>query len=467
MPSLGRSFRAELVIGTVLVAAIALCVGLSRAGADQLAILAAASIGVPRPRRPRTPRTGSPGAGEIGATATAIATPRSRADQIGSDGGFEAAEHAEAIEPSDAIAPTEAIAPEARAILDASPDACVLLSKEGTILWANKAARDQFGIFGIGNPFSFTLRVPELVAAVADAARTGRPGRASWSEKVPTSRWYEAFVAPCDLAAGEAPERRALAVFMRDLTEQKRLDRMREDFVANASHELRTPLTALTGFIETLQGPAKNDAPKREQFLGVMREQAERMRRLTDALLSLSRVEMRAHVRPTELVDCVAATRYAVEMTRGMAREHGVALELSVLCEPLVLRGDHDELVQVIDNLVENAIKYGGEGGRVLISADRDAAAAGDVAVIAVQDFGPGIPPEHVPRLVERFYRVDVQASRARQGTGLGLAIVKHIVARHRGRLTVKSELGAGSTFTVRLPMEPPPDVEHSVRAPD
>lgn len=347
-----------------------------------------------------------------------------------------------------------ALSPDAQAVLDASPDACILLTKDGLVLWANNAARDQFGLFAAGNPFSFTMRVPELIRAVELVGRTGRSERARWSEKVPTSLWFEAYIAPCSLS-GEGPGgREATIVFIRDLTEQQRLHRMREDFVANASHELRTPLAALTGFIETLRGPAKDDAKAREQFLAIMHGQAERMKRLTDALLSLSRIEMRAHVRPSAMVDAAATVRAVVELARPLAAEANVSLELNIVDEPLRIRGDADELVQLFDNLIENAIKYGGEGGRVIVSTACEPLGNGMAAVISVQDFGHGIAPEHVPRLTERFYRVDVEASRAKQGTGLGLAIVKHIVARHRGRLNVRSELGAGTTFTVRIPMD-------------
>ena len=360
----------------------------------------------------------------------------------------------------------EVLSADAQSILDVLPDACVLLDAGGMVLWANAAAREQFGIFSAGNPFSFTMRVPELIHTVEKVSRSGLSDRARWSEKVPTSRWYEAFIAPFALA-GAGPRRKSgVAIFVRDLTQQERLDRMREDFVANASHELRTPLAALTGFIETLQGPAKDDARAREQFLGIMHEQAVRMKRLTDALLSLSRIEMRVHVRPAELVDFVGAVRAAVELTRPLARSAEVALELEVDEEPLLVRGDSDELVQLVGNLIENATKYGGDGGRVVIHVRREAVATGFAASVSVQDFGRGIAPEHVPRLTERFYRVDVEASRARQGTGLGLAIVKHTVARHRGRLTVRSELGAGSTFSVKIPLETEKKASNSGLAP-
>ncbi|RAI03171.1 histidine kinase [Acuticoccus sediminis] len=347
---------------------------------------------------------------------------------------------------------------DAKALLDTSPDACIVISQDATILWVNRAAREQMGIVSIGSPISFALRVPELVRAVERAGRSGLSERARWAEKVPTRRYYEAFISPLELTGEGGEPVQAMAVYVHDLSEQQRLERMREDFVANASHELRTPLASLTGMIETLQGPAREDAKTRDQFLALMREQADRMKRLTDSLLSLSRIEMRSHVRPTEIIDCAEITRYAVEMTRGIADEANVTLELAVAEETLPIRGDSDEMVQVLNNLIENAVKYGSEGGRVLIGAAREDTVSGPVVAMSVQDFGKGVPPEHVPRLTERFYRVDIEESRARRGTGLGLAIVKHIINRHRGRLTVRSQLGAGSTFTVRIPLAEVPE---------
>ncbi|WP_083660328.1 ATP-binding protein [Acuticoccus yangtzensis] len=342
---------------------------------------------------------------------------------------------------------------DAQQLLDTSPDACVVISQEATVVWFNRAAREQMGAVRIGSPMAFARRVPELVRAIDKVRATGRPERARWSEKVPTRRWYEATVSPLTLSPPFAEPFPAMVVYIHDLSDQQRLERMREDFVANASHELRTPLASLTGMIETLQGPAREDAKTRDQFLGLMREQADRMKRLTDSLLSLSRIELRAHVHPTDVVDCAETVRSAVEMSRNVADEADVRLELALADETLPVHGDPDELLQVMNNLIENAVKYGGDGGRILVSARRDETMSGPVVALAVQDFGKGIPPEHVPRLTERFYRVDIEESRARRGTGLGLAIVKHIVNRHRGRLTVRSTIGTGSTFTVRLPL--------------
>jgi two-component system, OmpR family, phosphate regulon sensor histidine kinase PhoR len=225
---------------------------------------------------------------------------------------------------------------------------------------------------------------------------------------------------------------------------------MRADFVANASHELRTPLASLSGFIETLQGSARNDAQARERFLDIMKAQATRMARLIDDLLSLSRIELKAHVQPTHQVDLASIVRQVADGLQTLARDRGVEVKINLLPEPLMVRGDRDELIRVFENLVENALKYGASGKRIDIAI----AAGDDEALVAVRDYGPGIAPEHLPRLTERFYRVDVTESRAQGGTGLGLALVKHILHRHRARLGIDSAPGKGATFTVRLPLD-------------
>jgi two-component system phosphate regulon sensor histidine kinase PhoR len=241
-------------------------------------------------------------------------------------------------------------------------------------------------------------------------------------------------------------------LFFRDLTSARRLEAMRVDFVANASHELRTPLASLLGFIETLQGPARNDPTARERFLEIMRGQAQRMTRLIDNLLSLSRIEMRAHVPPQGVVDLRSVVSHITDALSTMAAERGVRIELSLPNEPLQIQGDRDELLRVAENLIENAIKYGESGGRIEVSLAREGEETAPVVRLTVQDFGPGIGAEHLPRLTERFYRVDVAQSREKGGTGLGLAIVKHIVNRHGGQLSIASEPGEGATFTVTFP---------------
>jgi two-component system phosphate regulon sensor histidine kinase PhoR len=247
-----------------------------------------------------------------------------------------------------------------------------------------------------------------------------------------------------------------------DLTPLRRVEEMRADFVANASHELRTPLAALSGFIETLQGPAKNDSVAREKFLAIMQAQANRMARLIDDLLSLSRIELNAHLRPDKEVDLLGIVRQVVDGLQMLARDREVEVKIVAPASGMRVRGDRDELLRVFENLVENAFKYAASGKRIEITfAHAETVAGAREARVAVRDFGPGIAPEHLPRLTERFYRVDVAESRALGGTGLGLALVKHILNRHGGRLTVESTLGQGATFSVVLPLAEPASAEN------
>jgi two-component system phosphate regulon sensor histidine kinase PhoR len=272
---------------------------------------------------------------------------------------------------------------------------------------------------------------------------------------VPAERWSEAFVNPVSVGstASGAP-RELVLVTLRDLTPLRQVEQMRADFIANASHELRTPLASLSGFIDTLQGSARDDAQARERFLGIMKAQAHRMARLIDDLLSLSRIELKAHLQPTTPIDLAAIVRQVADGLQTLAHDRGVEIAIAKSGSPLVVRGDRDELIRVFENLVENALKYGAPGKRIDIALRREPGPKGDEeAVVSVRDYGPGIAPEHIPRLTERFYRVDVAESRAQGGTGLGLALVKHIVARHRGRLGIDSSPGTGATFTIRLPL--------------
>ena len=344
------------------------------------------------------------------------------------------------------------------ALISALPDPALVLNREGLVVALNARALALAPALRRGEPASIALRMPELVAAIRQAISSGAPQRVEFSQRVPIERWSEAFVTPFALGgATSAASRSLVLVTIHDLTPLRRVEEMRADFVANASHELRTPLASLSGFIETLQGSARDDATARERFLAIMKDQATRMARLIDDLLSLSRIELNVHVRPQTPVDLVPLVRQVADGLQMLARDRGVEIKVAAPTAPVIVPGDRDELIRVCENLVENALKYGASGKRVditLTAAGQTGNDAGETA-ISVRDYGPGIAPEHLPRLTERFYRVDVAESRAQGGTGLGLALVKHIVAHHRGRLSFESDAGRGATFTVRLPKTP------------
>ncbi len=334
-------------------------------------------------------------------------------------------------------------------LIDALPEAVIIIDANDRVIAVNPPALALFPALRPDHMLARGLRAPDVLDAVMRARVSGRPERATWLERVPVERFFELSVATM-----ESPSRAATMILtLRDLTEARRVERMRVDFVANASHELRTPLASLLGFVETLQGPARDDAAARVRFLDIMREQARRMTRLVDDLLSLSRIEQNLHLPPQSAVDLVAIIRHIADTLRPLAQQSGVVLAVDAPAS-LVAPGDRDELLRVVENLVENAIKYGASDPAcvnrsveiALLPQERQ-------CVLSVRDHGPGIAPEHLPRLTERFYRVDAGQSRAKGGTGLGLAIVKHIVARHRGRLGIESQPGQGATFSVTLPL--------------
>lgn len=347
-------------------------------------------------------------------------------------------------------------------VVAALPDPVVVVNRRGIVVMHNDRARGALGGLRAGDPLSFALRDPEVLQAVEEVLAGASARAVEYQERVPIERWFVAHVAGLrvDPTASEGRPDHALLT-LKDETDRQKVERMRVDFVANASHELRTPLASLSGFIETLQGPARNDATARERFLEIMRQQALRMSRLIDDLLSLSRIERNAHVRPTALVDIGSILRQTVDALAPQARDSGVDLDLHLPQAPLVTRADRDELYRVFENLIENGVKYGAAGGAVTVIVRREEAREREQAaiIVTVADKGPGIGAEHLPRLTERFYRVDTAASRDKGGTGLGLAIVKHIVARHRGRLTIDSKVGEGSTFSVQLEATSDPDV--------
>lgn len=331
------------------------------------------------------------------------------------------------------------------AIVEALPEPALLVDGASRLLAGNVAAAALFGRLRINEAISLTTRNPRIIEALAKAA-TGEAQNFEIEERLPVERSLDAHVTPV-VFGHERPQ--LFLLTFRDRTQERRVERMRADFVANASHELRTPLASLSGFIETLQGPAKSDPSAREKFLGIMNDQAKRMARLIDDLMSLSRIELSLHLQPQSVIDLAGVVDTARDLLSPLAKEQGIAIGIKREAPRLDVRGDRDELLRVIENLIENALKYGASGKRVEVTLRTE----GGDALVDVRDFGPGIAPEHLPRLTERFYRVDTERSRQQGGTGLGLALVKHILARHRGRLTIESKPGEGALFTARIPL--------------
>ncbi len=338
-------------------------------------------------------------------------------------------------------------------LLAGIPMPAFLVGPSEKVTVENPASHALFGAAVEGRPVATFLRHPAFLAALESVLRTGTanrvrialPGRGAGELAMLV------HMAPVNETGGGTG---ALVTF-EDLTALERAETMRRDFVANVSHELRTPLTALVGFIETLRGAARDDPAARDRFLGIMEREAGRMIRLVSDLLSLSKVEADERLRPSEPTDIVGVVKSVLLTLKPQAEAAGMEFVLDAPADTHTVPGDPDQLVQVFHNLIENALKYAQKGGRVQLTVariDREPVLRGPAVRIDVADFGDGIDPIHLPRLTERFYRVDTHRSREKGGTGLGLAIVKHIVSRHRGRLRIESELGKGSKFSVLLP---------------
>ncbi len=353
-------------------------------------------------------------------------------------------------------------------LLEALPDPALLVDSEVRIVSSNAAARRQMQFEARGQFLTSILRHPDVLEAVQAAVRDGETRAVEYETPAQVDHHTRCYVAPVNWGA----DRAAMLVF-HDQTARISTERMRADFLANASHELRTPLASLTLLIETISGPARDSATDRERFLGMMQVQADRMRRLIDDLLSLSRIELDEHVPPSDRADLAAVAREVADSLAPVLRDRNVKLDLRVPGKPVRVVGERFQLAQVVQNLVDNAVKYTPDGGSVSLevgpSGDREevsaragrrweeagrvalltpaAAANRSYAFVRVEDSGQGISRRFLPRLGERFFRVEREMGDERGGTGLGLAIVKHIVNRHRGGFLVESQPGRGSAF--------------------
>jgi len=343
-----------------------------------------------------------------------------------------------------------------RALLQRLPTPLLVIGEDGRLTYANPAAQTILRTALPGTHYTTIIRAPAFVDAVEEIIADGRDTGFGFTLLQPQERFFEARAAY--LPAGSAAEFGSTAqviVQFEDRTRDKALLRTRSDFIANASHELRTPLASILGYIETLQGHAKDDPDAQERFLGIMLNQARRMRRLVDDLMSLSRIELSEHVRPETPLDLYRLAAESAAAMFPLASEADVLLQIELdpaAAGPAMILGDRDQLSQVLVNLIDNAIKYGGPGQKVRVCV-----AAPDPRYpahwgVSVVDQGPGIARENVPRVTERFFRVSPAKSRDLGGTGLGLAITKHILARHRGALDIQSRQGEGSRFTIWVP---------------
>ena len=390
-----------------------------------------------------------------------------------------------AAEPSPAPAQASRVrdveAEASESMLERLPIPALMIGPGGRIERANPAARAFLGLGTERGLLSTVLRQPRVLEAVSAALRGETGAVVEYSTLAPLESHVRAFVEPIRLSTPGPMPFRAMLVLADD-TSSKRAERMRADFLANASHELRTPLASLAGFVETLAGPARDDPEAQERFLGIMRQQTERMRRLIDDLLSLSRVEMNEHLPPTGEVNLNSVITDVREALAPVFSQRGVTLTLAPFDGAATVVGDRDQIYEVVENLVENAVKYSPDGAEICLCVyygkTRDAAEhmperidprSGRLTlaapaldpdarygVVRVRDAGQGIERRFLPRLSERFFRVDGQKSGPTSGTGLGLAIVKHIVSRHRGGFTVESAMGLGSVFTVFFPVTRP-----------
>jgi two-component system phosphate regulon sensor histidine kinase PhoR len=340
-------------------------------------------------------------------------------------------------------------------ILERLPDPVIVLARDRTVRRSNAAARSAFD-----DDLPAVLRHPGVRGAIEKALTTNQAQTAEVLLRAPVPRDLYATVVPMDPPLADGGQ---LLVVLSDRTRERVVERMRADFVANVSHELRTPLASLIGFVETLRGPAADDPPAQQRFLEIMAEQGARMNRLIDDLLSLSRIELTEHQAPSEPLDLTGLIQRMVAGFEPRLKERNVRLAVQMEKDLPLLAGDADQMAQVMQNLLDNGLKYGRDGG--VLSLDVALAQPGNRwpsrrgMVIAVADQGAGIAKEHLPRLTERFYRVDKGRSRAVGGTGLGLAIVKHIVNRHRGQLLIESEVGKGTTVSIWLPLTHAPRI--------
>lgn len=339
-----------------------------------------------------------------------------------------------------------------KTILNGLSVAVFVIDATQIIRFGNNAARDRFAL-GEADTDLFSVIPSTDCTTAANRVLTGKYTTLSLEltlqDVVPIT--FRLIITRLDAQTRTGADARAI-VSLEDISHIREAEKMRIDFVANVSHELRSPLTSLSGFIETLQGPAKNDHDAQERFLKLMASEANRMSRLIGDLLSLSKLQASERVPPNEVVDVSAILHRVTASLEPLTKREKTTIALTISPNLPQVIGDADELTQVFQNLIENGVKYSHQDTVVNVTAEPDPSHENQLR-ISVRDQGEGLDPIHIPRLTERFYRVDKGRSRTMGGTGLGLAIVKHILIRHRAYLHIDSKVGHGSHFAVFLPV--------------
>lgn len=338
-----------------------------------------------------------------------------------------------------------------QALLNQMPVPVMVINARGQVSYFNEAAQATVARVAIGSHYSTFIRAPRFVDGVDGVLADGASRDVDFAV---LGGGEQQFIAQISMlpAGGDFGPGRQVLVLLDDQTERWRVEQTRSDFIANASHELRTPLASILGYIETLQGHAKDDPEAQSRFLGIMDRQAKRMLRLVKDLMSLSRIEMSEHMRPEELVDIFDLVREVSASLEPIAAQYEAQVRVLLPEGGVCVQADRDQLAQVLVNLIENALRYGGPFPEVDIVHGENNPKYPDMVGIIVRDHGPGIEKDHIHRLTERFFRISPKQDRDKESTGLGLAIVKHILNRHGGELDITSEMGRGSEFSIWLP---------------
>lgn len=331
-------------------------------------------------------------------------------------------------------------------IVNAIPYPSMLLDSTLNVKSANTPARALFGDSLEGQDVVRALRQADALDCINTAIKTKQLVRCNFVLKLQTSRTYEASAAVINV---DKSNNEIVLFTLNDISAELDAEKSRSTFVANVSHELRSPLTSLMGIVETLKGPARNDEAARDKFLELMQGETGRMSRLVGDLLSLSKLEAKEHLPPEGDVNVLRLVHHIMTVLSESTPSYKNRVRIHASDDLPILTADLDELTEVFQNLIENALKYSTPNTPVQVSITREA----ERMIITIRDQGDGIAPKHLPRLTERFYRADKGRSRDMGGTGLGLAITKHILNRHRAKLNIDSELNVGTIVTVSLPL--------------